>query len=115
MKEEVGMKLDIDKPEKDCGDDNCPFHGTISVRGRTFKGTVSNDEMTKTASVEWDRKVFVPKFERYEMRKTVVKAHNPECVDVDEGDKVMIAETRPISKTKSFVIVKKMEENKEGE
>jgi small subunit ribosomal protein S17 len=39
------------------------------------------------------------------MRRTRVKAHNPESIDAKEGDTVRIAETRPLSKTKNFVVI----------
>nr|AJS13042.1 30S ribosomal protein S17P, small subunit ribosomal protein S17 [uncultured archaeon] len=68
-------------------------------------GTVASDKMSKTAIVSWDRKVYVPKFERYEKRRSKVSAHNPECIDAKRGDVVLIAETRPLSKTKNFVII----------
>ncbi|MCF7866552.1 30S ribosomal protein S17, partial [Candidatus Woesearchaeota archaeon] len=57
-------------------------------------------------TVEWERRKYIPKYERYEKRRTKVKAHNPEEIDAKVGDKVIIAETRPISKTKNFVVIK---------
>ena len=77
---------------------------TLSTRGRTFKGTVVSDKMEKTVVVEFERRHFVPKYERYERRRTKIKAHNPEDVDAREGDTVIIKETRPISKTKNFLV-----------
>jgi len=38
-----------------------------------------------------------------------ITAHNPPCIGAKTGDKVKIAECRPISKTKSFVVVEKEE------
>ena len=37
-----------------------------------------------------------------------MKAHN-EMKDINEGDTVVISETRPISKEKHFVVIKKLE------
>jgi small subunit ribosomal protein S17 len=82
-----------------------PFHGSVKVRGRIFTGIVTSDKMQKTVSVEWPRKTFNKKYERFEMRKTRVKAHNPESIDAKQGDTVRIAETRPLSKTKNFVVI----------
>ncbi|RLF76193.1 30S ribosomal protein S17, partial [Thermococci archaeon] len=45
------------------------------------------------------------KYERYELRRSRIHAYNPECIDAKAGDKVLIAETRPLSKTKNFVVV----------
>lgn len=77
----------------------------LSLRGRTFEGRVTSDKMHKTVTVEWARRKFVPKYERYEKRKTSVKAHNPEDINAKEGDIVKIMETRPLSKTKKFVVI----------
>jgi small subunit ribosomal protein S17 len=35
-------------------------------------------------------------------------AHSPPCLEVREGDRVKIAECRPISKEVAFVVVEKM-------
>jgi small subunit ribosomal protein S17 len=59
----------------------------------------------KTAVVKWDHVHFIPKYERYERRHTRVSAYNPKCIDAKKGDIVRIAETRPISKTKSFCVI----------
>jgi small subunit ribosomal protein S17 len=100
-----GIGLEAQIPSKKCSDKNCPFHGNITVRGRVFKGTVISDRMTKTITAEWTRRAFVPKYERYENRRSKIKAHNPECIDAKKGDMVLISETKPISKTKHFVVV----------
>ena len=76
----------------------------ISTRGRKFTGTVISDKMSKTVTVEWERKKYVKKYERYEKRRTKLKAHNPETIGAEKGDFVQIEETRPISKTKNFIV-----------
>ena len=81
---------------------------SLSLRGRTFVGTVISARMQKTVTVEWERKHFLKKYERYEKRKSKVKAHNPESVNAKEGDVVKIMECRPISKTKNFIVVEVM-------
>lgn len=78
----------------------------ISTRGRTFTGKVISDKMSKTVTVEWERRKFIKKYERYEKRRTRIKAHNPETIKAEQGDFVQIEETRPISKTKNFVVTK---------
>lgn len=92
-------------------DPKCPFNGSVKLRGKSFIGTVSSDKMHKTATVFWERKVFVPKFERYEKRFTKIHCHNPEAIDAKQGDKVLVMETRPLSKTKKFVIIKVLGKN----
>ena len=76
-----------------------------STRGRTFIGLVTSDKMAKTVIVEWGRKVYVSKYERYEKKKSKVNAHNPEEINAKKGDIVKIVETRPLSKTKHFIVV----------
>ncbi len=90
---------------KDCKDKHCPQHGQISLRGRTFKGKIIKADAHKTVTVEWIRPYYISKYERYEKRRTRIKAHNPKCFDAKVGDMVEIKETRPISKTKNFVVV----------
>lgn len=107
-KEETkNIGIEVVAPKDKCDDKNCPFHGTLGVRGKTFVGTVVKSEMRKTAIVEWQRTRMVPKYERYEKRKTKIKVHNPPCINAQAGDIVKIMETRPLSKTKNFVIVEK--------
>lgn len=86
-------------------DDKDPYFGNIRLRGRVFTGIVVSDKMMKTATVEWPRRKYNRKYERFEVRRTRVKAHNPESINAKVGDVVRIAETRPISKTKNFVII----------
>ncbi|RMF05966.1 30S ribosomal protein S17 [Candidatus Woesearchaeota archaeon] len=97
--------LDVKAPEKTCDDENCPFHGSLKVRGRQFVGTVVSDKTHKTVVVEWERRKPIQKYERYEKRRSRVQAHNPPCIDASHGDKVLIAECRPLSKTKHFVVI----------
>jgi small subunit ribosomal protein S17 len=61
--------------------------------------------MEKTVVVEREYDVFVPKYDRYMKRRSRVPAHAPPCLSLSEGDRVSIAETRPLSKTKSHVVV----------
>ncbi len=108
MSEARDIGIDVEKPDRSCDDDNCPFHGTLPVRGRVFEGEVRSDDMDNTVTVQWSYSQKLPKYERYERRNTRVTAHNPDCIDAKEGDKVKIAECRPLSKTKSFVVVETM-------
>lgn len=97
--------LEVEAPEEACEDENCPFHGKLSVRGSTFVGEVQSTKMEKSATVRWEYSESVPKYERYERRNTKITVHVPDCLDVQEGDEVKVVETQPISKTKSAVVV----------
>ena len=88
--------------------DNGSQKHEIGVRGRTFKGVVIADTMQKTVTVEWERRKTVKKYERYEKKRSRVKAHNPENINAKKGDLVEIKECRPLSKTKQFIIIKKL-------
>ncbi|MGF3523114.1 MAG: 30S ribosomal protein S17 [Candidatus Bathyarchaeia archaeon] len=103
------MSLLFKKPKKTCEDKNCPFHGALSVRGRVLEGTVVSAKMDKTVIVEREYMQFSTKYVRYERRRGHIPSHNPPCIEAKEGDRVRIAECRPISKTVSFVVVEKME------
>ena len=82
---------------------------SYNPRGMTFVGTVVSAKASKTVSVQWERRRFVKKYERYERRTSKVAAHVPEDMEVKEGDLVRIKETRPISKTKHHVVVEVLE------
>ena len=77
----------------------------IIPRGRKFIGIVTSDRMHKTVTVEWERTKYLKKYERYERRKSSVKAHNPDTIKAKTGQKVVIMETRPLSKTKNFIVI----------
>jgi small subunit ribosomal protein S17 len=97
--------IGVAPPQKECSDPCCPWHGRLPVRGRTFSGVVKSSKPSRTAIVEWGYHRFVRKYDRYERRTSRVVCHNPDCLDAREGDSVVIAECRPVSKTKSFVVV----------
>ncbi|MFB6233322.1 MAG: 30S ribosomal protein S17 [Haloarculaceae archaeon] len=101
----MALGLNVQEPEEACTDENCPFHGTLSVRGQTIVGDVASTEMDKSVVVEREYDVKVLKYDRFMKRRSRIPAHAPPCMEIDEGDEVTIAETRPLSKTKSHVVV----------
>ncbi len=105
MKNDTGLGLK--GPEKTCEDRNCPWHGQLAVRGRVFECTVMSTKTHLSAIVERSYHQLMPKYQRYERRKSKIVAHNPLCIAAKYGDTVVIAECRPISKTKHFVVVSK--------
>lgn len=104
----LDIGYDIKPPEKECKDPRCPFHGTLPIRGKVLDGTVVSDKMEKTVVVRREYLHRLPKFERYERRHSLISAHNPECIKVKKGDRIKIAECRPLSKKKHFVVVQRM-------
>jgi small subunit ribosomal protein S17 len=101
----MAIGLNVPDPEESCSDANCPFHGSLAVRGQTLEGRVASTDMDKTVIVEREYDVFVPKYDRYMKRRSRVPAHAPPCLELDVDDTVRIAETRPLSKTKAHVVV----------
>lgn len=99
---------DVELPKKTCNDVNCPFHGKLPIRGKILEGVIVSDRMQGTAIVRRDYLHFISKYERYEKRKSRICVHNPVCVDAKKGNKVRIAECRPLSKTKHFVVIEKI-------
>lgn len=97
--------IEVTPPTKACSDPHCPFHGSLSVRGITIDGRVASTKMEKSVVVEREFLFYVPKYERYEKRTRRFTAHHPPCIPLAQGDEVTIMECRPISKTKSFVVV----------
>jgi small subunit ribosomal protein S17 len=100
--------LNTKPPSNSCSDKDCPFHGTLSVRGQVIMGTVVSTKRQNTVSVEREFMHFVKKYERYEKRTSTYHAHCPPCMAVSAGDTVRIAECRPLSKSVSFVTIEKM-------
>jgi len=101
-------RISIKPPTKKCEDNNCPFHGSLKVRGMIFLGEIVSKDTHKTATVAWERKYYIPKYERYMKKRSKIHVHNPLCINGKEGDIVKIIECRPLSKTKKFVIVEKL-------
>ena len=95
-------------PTRECSDPYCPYHGTLPVRGRVIEGVVISTKMHKTVTVKREYMWYVKKYKRYEARTSKIKAHVPDCIDVKEGDRVKIAECRPLSKTVAFVVVENL-------
>ncbi len=107
----MALGLNVQEPEETCADENCPFHGSLSVRGQTIVGDVASTDMDKTVVVEREYDVKVEKYDRFMKRRSRISAHASPCMDIAEGDEVTIAETRPLSKTKSHVVVSRVDSN----
>ncbi len=80
------------------------------MRGKrkTEVGTVISDKMDKTVVVRVERLVQHPKYKKYIKRYTKYKAHD-EKNECRAGDKVLIIETRPLSKTKRWRVMQILE------
>lgn len=105
MTEARDIGIDVEPPEGSCDDPNCPFHGTLPVRGTILEGKVVSTAAAKSAVVEREYLHRVPKYERYEKRNSRYTVHCPPCMDPQPGDEATIMECRPLSKTKKYAIV----------
>lgn len=111
MAKEITRNIGVDVPapkEKCEGDKNCPFHGKPPLRGKQVTGKVLRVNLGRTALIELERKVYIPKYERYQKRRTRLWVHNPTCLGIAVNDLVKVMETRKISKTKNFVIIQNL-------
>ena len=75
---------------------------------RTLIGTVTSDKMDKTVTVLVERRVKHPLYGKYVVQSKKYHAHD-ESNQCGVGDKVEIAEGRPISKTKSWSVTRVIE------
>lgn len=107
-KEARNIGINVKTPTEGCKDSNCPFHGSLPVRGQIITGYVVSNKMQGSISVKKEFMHYVKKYERYERRTSTYLAHCPPCINLQEGDKVRIAECRPLSKTVSFVAIEKL-------
>ncbi|MFL0804736.1 MAG: 30S ribosomal protein S17 [Agarilytica sp.] len=71
---------------------------------RTLTGKVVSDKMNKSIVVSIERRVKHPVYGKYVSKSSKLKAHD-ENNDCKIGDTVTIAESRPLSKTKSWALV----------
>ncbi|MXV62197.1 30S ribosomal protein S17 [Natronorubrum sp. JWXQ-INN-674] len=112
----MAIGLDVETPPEpenpeEYDYEKCPFYGELSVRGQILVGTVVSTDMDKTVVVEREYDVAVPKYDRLMKRRSRIPAHVPGVLEeLSVGDTVKIAETRPLSKTKSHVVVEVTEE-----
>ena len=72
---------------------------------RTLTGVVTSDKMDKTVTVVVERQVMHPVIGKVINRTKKYHAHN-EGNDAKMGDRVVIEECRPISKTKAWKVAK---------
>lgn len=71
---------------------------------KTRVGVVVSNKMTKTIVVKVERRVPHPIFKKIVRKTSKFYAHDEQCV-AKEGDKVLIAETRPLSKLKRWELI----------
>ncbi len=81
---------------------------------RVLEGVVTSDKMNKTRRVEIPRLVKHPRYSKFIKRRTVCKVHD-ENNESHVGDIVEIIESRPLSKTKRWQLVRIVRKSTEVE
>lgn len=76
-------------------------------RRREWFGNVVSNKMAKTVVVEVERSMIHPFYKKVLRRVTKLKAHDEGSI-CKVGDRVKLIQTRPISKTKHWRVVKVM-------
>ena len=107
------MKKKTEVGKTSCADKQCPVHGELATHGRVFEGYVIK-KFSKRIVIEFERTIFIKKYERYMKKKTKLHARLPDCMkDVKVGDYVQVQECRPLSKIIHFVLIKVLREGKQ--
>jgi small subunit ribosomal protein S17 len=91
--------------------------GTERGTPKTRIGIVTSNKMQKTVVVTVQRRAAHGQYGKIQTRKEKYKAHAedhdyPKKITIKEGDKVLIAETRPTSKDKRWRVAKVLERAK---
>ena len=81
---------------------------TAAVSKRTLQGIVTSNAGDKSATIKIERRIKHPIYGKFVKRSTKIHLHdeNNEC---NKGDTILIEECRPMSKTKSWKLVKIVE------
>ena len=104
-------KKSIGKKEKSV---ETPKKEKINPRGRVFEGKVIK-KFPKRITIEFERMVYLRKYERYLKSRTKIHARLPENMenDIHIGDLIRIQECRPLSKLIHFLVIKKIKDREE--
>ena len=103
MVKNIGIQVRF--PKRTCTNQICPFCGSLPLRGKLVSGTIVSHKAKNMVVVEREYSRFVSKYKRYERSQSRIHAFISDCIDATEGNKVKIAECRPLSKTISFAVV----------
>jgi small subunit ribosomal protein S17 len=86
----------------------------IGTRGKVFQGNVIK-KFPKRVVIEFERMIYIKKYERYTKTKTKIHARLPEAMekDIKLGDLIKVQECRPLSKIIHFVVIEKVKDAEE--
>lgn len=77
----------------------------VRTHGRIFQGYVTRKFPTRV-TIEFERTVYLKKYERFFKDKTRLHARIPKGMHVNEGDYIEVQECRPLSKIIHFMVTK---------
>jgi len=108
-KQKINIEGKSEKESTTCSDAKCNIHGKLKTHGRTFEGTVTK-KFSKRIVIEFERMIYVRKYERYARSKSKIHARLPSCREneVQVGDYVKVQECRPLSKLIHFIFIEKI-------
>jgi len=95
----------VEPPRDMCSDRNCPWHGSLRVRGVILEGVVVKASARGMVVVSHEYLRYDEKYRRYERSRRKIHAHLPGCIKVTLGQRVLIGECRPLAKTVKFVVL----------
>ncbi len=75
---------------------------------RTITGVVTSNAGDKSATITVERKIKHPIYGKYIKRSTKIRVHD-ESNECNKGDTIIVEQCRPMSKTKSWRLVKVIE------
>lgn len=104
--EAKGKKSQEEKKPAQVGNEN-----VVGTRGRIFEGIITK-KFPKRIVLEFERMIYVRKYERYARLKTKIHARLPYSMEkeINIGDLVRVHECRPLSKIIHFVVVQKIKD-----
>ncbi len=81
---------------------------TAATTATTLQGVVTSSAGDKSATIMIERKIKHPIYGKFIKRSTKIRLHD-EANECNKGDTILIEECRPMSKTKSWKLVKIVE------
>lgn len=84
----------------------------VLSRGRIFEGIVTR-KFPKRITIEFDRTIFIQKYQRFLNKTTRIHARLPEVMEseIHLGDLVRVQECRPLSKIIHHIVIQKVKSN----
>lgn len=102
-------KKQIEKSKSERKAEDSKTKVLVGARGRTFEGTVTK-KFPKRVVIEFQRTVFVQKYERFYRKKTRIHARLPDTMvdQINVGDYIKVQECRPLSKIIHHIVISKI-------